>query len=350
MSALPKTDDQKQLEEEFGNLQVAIRPIKTPIESLVPITEEDVKTMQHIDEKYGIKLQGLYPDVILRFVQGYAHEQNRITETCKRLDHYFQIREDYNLDNILGAPLKNEEEYLNAWRCYVYGYDKQGHPIMYDEIASSTPEEIEKTFKDNMELIRQYRLRFLRRLDNVKRIQTQKHNKVIYKHVMVMDMSKFSRQHLYDKVRRIMREIIGDESNLWPNTLYKMYIINAPLAFRLIWKILSNFAHPITVAKIHILGTDFLQTMLEEIEQDQIPKTYGGKGKWEIKLGYAADIPKEKLDCHIHPEYTAYSSLAGFKTFKYVHNCVNKNHDNNNGNKSISSIDGHNINNNNNNN
>jgi len=203
------------------------------------------------------------------------------------------MREDYNLETILNKPLANEEAYMNAWRCYIYGYDKQGHPVLYDEIGSCDITKVEKAFENNIERLRQFRFRFMQRLANGKRIQSDKYNVLIYKHVMVMDCSGFSMAHFGQQYRNLVKEVIGDEQHLFPETLYKLFIINAPLPFRMIWKILSTFIDPITVQKISVLGSSFLDELKQVVPLDQIPKKYGGTGKYEIKNGHVADLPDD---------------------------------------------------------
>ena len=111
-----------------------------------------------------------------------------------------------------------------------------------------------------------------------------------------MDMKHFSRKHLYQQMRHLVADVIDDESNLFPDTLHKMFIINAPLPFRLAWKIISNFVHPITVEKIQILGHDYLKKVTKDIDITQLPPSYKGKGKWKINYGYVADIENELID------------------------------------------------------
>merc|ERR1712129_693677 len=113
---------------------------------------------------------------------------------------------------------------------------------------------------------------------------------------IVMDCKNFYAKALTAKYRNLVQAIMGDESNLWPNSLQKMFIINAPWPFRFAWKIISNFIHPITVAKIEIVGSDFLKAMRKSIDSAQIPKCYGGEGMLAIKMGYAADVDDALID------------------------------------------------------
>ena len=111
-----------------------------------------------------------------------------------------------------------------------------------------------------------------------------------------MDMKNFSRKHLHKHMRHLVAAVIEDESNLFPDTLFRMYILNAPLPFRLAWKIVANFIHPITVEKIQILGPDYLKYITKDIDINQIPPRYNGKGKWKINFGRVADIEDEFIN------------------------------------------------------
>jgi len=240
----------------------------------------------------------------------------REIETFKSIDELLKrgftpslFNEQYDFQQILNSPMaqNEEEESLKAWPVFLYGYDDEGHPVMYDEIGSANPNDLDKCFDGKMRKLKTFRFRVLRRLHNTKRIQTMRYGydgsvnekgglNAITKHVIVMDIKNFHAKSLTAKYRNLVRDIIGDESNLWPNTLEKMYIINAPWPFRFAWKIIQNFIHPITVKKIEILGGDYIDSMKKKIALDQIPKSYGGKGELPIKYGYAADIDNDILD------------------------------------------------------
>jgi len=225
---------------------------------------------------------------------GYAHTKEREKETYMRLDHYLERYNEYKFETILDQPLQNEQQMFKAWKVYTYGYDKQGHPVLYDEVGSAEIKAVEAAFKDDLNLLRRYRFRFHRRLANCKRIQAEKLDTVLFKHTFIMDLSGFSTSHFGSKYRNIIREIIGDEQNIFPETLYVMFLINTPWAFRMIWKILSNFIDPITYEKIKVLGGDYIDEMKKYIDIDQIPTKYKGTGKKPIKLGHCADLPHDR--------------------------------------------------------
>ena len=147
----------------------------------------------------------------------------------------------------------------------------------------------------------------MRRLHNAKRIQNMRYGydlsvndkggvNAIVKHVAVMDMKHFYAKSLTAYYRNLVNDISGDESDLWPNSLEKMFIINAPWSFRAAWSMVKIFLHPVTAAKVAILGSHYTKELLKKIPADQIPKKYGGTGTLPIHYGYSADIEPELLD------------------------------------------------------
>lgn len=270
------------------------RQYEPTVESQQQLTKADLALMEKVKAKYGDRLAPLYPHVIRTFITGYAHTKEREKETYMRIDHYLARHSEYKFDTILDTPLANEQQMFDAWKLYTYGYDKQGHPVLYDEVASCDIKAVEKSFNNDMDLLRRYRFRFHRRLANCKRIQSDRLNSVVFKHTFVMDLSGFSSSHFGSNYRNIVKEIIGDEQNVFPETLYVMFLINTPWAFRLIWSVVSTFIDPITYEKIKVLGSSYLDEMQKYIPIDQIPPKYKGKGKIPIKLGHCSDLPHDR--------------------------------------------------------
>ena len=58
-----------------------------------------------------------------------------------------------------------------------------------------------------------------------------------------------------------------------------LFIINAPWIFQPLWAMIKPWLDPVTKAKFHVLGSNFLPKLLEYIDEDQIPSSLGGKCK-----------------------------------------------------------------------
>ena len=74
--------------------------------------------------------------------------------------------------------------------------------------------------------------------------------------------------------------IIDVGTNYYPESLWKMFLINAPAIFRGIWKIVSPWIDPITRKKIFILGgeKDYMPAFQKaNIPITSIPTYLGGQ-------------------------------------------------------------------------
>jgi hypothetical protein len=116
-----------------------------------------------------------------------------------------------------------------------------------------------------------------------------------------------------------LRSAAAISQNFYPERLGKLYIINAPWGFSSVFNVVKRFLDPVTVAKIHLLGTDYLPKLLEQVPADNLPRSLGGEcnceggcalgdmGPWQDpewvrtpawapKSGDAQDAPAESED------------------------------------------------------
>ena len=66
-------------------------------------------------------------------------------------------------------------------------------------------------------------------------------------------------------------------SDYYPETMGNTFIINAPMVFRGLWKIAKGFLDERTRNKIKVKGGDYVPTLLEFVEEENLPSFLGGK-------------------------------------------------------------------------
>lgn len=64
--------------------------------------------------------------------------------------------------------------------------------------------------------------------------------------------------------------------NYYPERLGKMYIINAPWGFSSVFSVVKGFLDPVTVQKIHVLGSGYQSELLAQVPKENLPKLFGG--------------------------------------------------------------------------
>ncbi|ETO16207.1 hypothetical protein RFI_21148, partial [Reticulomyxa filosa] len=82
----------------------------------------------------------------------------------KQTNEHQETFEKYQFNKITEQEWPEEKDCFEAWPVYIYGKDEQGHPVLYDEIGCSTPNQVEKAFGGDLEKLRKFRFRLMRRL------------------------------------------------------------------------------------------------------------------------------------------------------------------------------------------
>jgi CRAL/TRIO domain len=78
-------------------------------------------------------------------------------------------------------------------------------------------------------------------------------------------------------VRKMVSRITSISQDHYPETMGKMCIINAPMAFRAIWGMVKPMLQPRTINKITILGYKYMDELTKYIAIEHIPEYMGGQ-------------------------------------------------------------------------
>lgn len=65
--------------------------------------------------------------------------------------------------------------------------------------------------------------------------------------------------------------------NYYPERLGRLYIINAPWGFSTVWSAIKGWLDPVTVKKIHILGSGYQAELLSQVPKENLPAEFGGE-------------------------------------------------------------------------
>jgi hypothetical protein len=94
--------------------------------------------------------------------------------------------------------------------------------------------------------------------------------------IVLVDLNGMTMKHLSKKVYGFLKIISGITQEYYPEILHKMFIVNAPKIFTIMWSIIKPWIDKRTKAKISIIGNDFLPQLLEYIDADDLPSFLGG--------------------------------------------------------------------------
>eukprot|EP01084_Bolivina_argentea_P105704 189297_1 len=263
---------------------------------------EMMKYLQKVNDHFGERIKNLVFPLIIERIVHRSVTTNKSAVIISEIEEYLQRYKQYELDTILNINIPNENNLNKVLPMFIYGHNKHGQPIGYDEIASANFTKLFETFSNSaivnddektdethiekvVHLLQLFRFKFLAKLAKCKQEQSMKYNTTIFRHILVMDFKNFSYTNLASNMsnfQNIAKPVIANEQKTFPESAYTTYLINCPFSFKLIWKIVSVWFDPVIKKKIKILGNKYLKEMLKDIDIDQIPKKYGGNGKMEI--------------------------------------------------------------------
>jgi hypothetical protein len=237
--------------------------------------EESVK--EQIGEMLGDKMKQSPDDILLRTIRGYWSYKDQIKDTADGLQQILQWRGEHNVDTLLQREVEYEEEVLASWPSVVYGQDYQGHILNCERLADIDTDKL-----GSMELrhVLLARAKAAEMIELLKKQVSADIGMCRYKHSFIIDLTGLSlSKHFSGKTRELLKPVFGQASANYPESLWKLYVINAPFVFRTVWSIIKMWLDPQTQKKIYILGGK--STYLKELEKsgfplDQIPDWAGG--------------------------------------------------------------------------
>jgi hypothetical protein len=83
--------------------------------------------------------------------------------------------------------------------------------------------------------------------------QSLKRNEIVETITGIVDVKDMSMGQITRDFLAMTRQIADIDSKQYPETMGRIYILNAPMVFPIVWRMVKPWLDPITVAKIFVL-------------------------------------------------------------------------------------------------
>eukprot|EP00258_Populus_trichocarpa_P036957 XP_024452976.1 phosphatidylinositol/phosphatidylcholine transfer protein SFH11 isoform X1 [Populus trichocarpa] len=250
------------------SLRIVLEGVHDPkYEQLVDSLREQLFVEGHLMER-----QTDYHS-LLRFLRMRDFDLSKAKDTFVQ---YLAWREEYGVDEILKEF--KFEEYAEVKKRYPHGYhgvDRNGRPIYIERLGMVDLNALLQA--TTVDRFVRYHVSEQEKTLNIRfpacSIAAKRHIASI---TSILDVKGVGMSNFSKTARSLFMEIQKIDSNYYPEILNRLFIVNAGNGFKMLWKALGAFLDARTLAKIHVLGYNYLSNLLEVIDQSNLPSFLGG--------------------------------------------------------------------------
>ncbi|CAJ1928416.1 unnamed protein product [Sphenostylis stenocarpa] len=172
----------------------------------------------------------------------------------------------------------NFTEYNEVKKCYPHGFhgvDRFGRPVYIERIGM-----VDLNKLGQVTTFERFIKHHVSEQEKTLKLRYPACSLVAKRHVAsttsILDVNGVGMSNFSKPARYLFMEIQKIDSCYYPETLNKLFIINAGSGFRMLWKAVKAFLDVRTVAKIQVLGSNYLSVLLEAVEPSNLPTFLGG--------------------------------------------------------------------------
>jgi len=174
---------------------------------------------------------------------------------------------------------KEKEQISEYYPQYYHKTDKDGRPVYIEHLGKIDLKAMQKITTDER-MLENLVVEYEKLTDPRLPACSRKSGFLLETCCSIMDakgVSLTSAPSVYGYLQRAS----AISQNYYPERLGKLYVINAPWGFSSVFAVVKRFLDPVTVSKIHILGTGYAQELLAQVPSENLPKSLGGSCQCE---------------------------------------------------------------------
>ncbi|CAN6917886.1 unnamed protein product [Brassica oleracea] len=262
---------------------------------VTPLEIEDVHDAEELKSvdafRQALILDELLPEkhddyhMMLRFLKARKFD---LDKTKLMWTEMLRWRKEFGADTVMEEfEFKEIDEVLKYYPQGHHGVDKEGRPVYIERLGQVDSTKLMQV--TSLDRYVNYHVMEFERTFNVKfpacSIAAKKQ---IDQSTTILDVQGVGLKNFNKAARDLVTRLQAVDGNNYPESLNRMFIINAGSGFRMLWSTVKSFLDPKTTAKINasiqnlfasffsVLGNKYQSKLLEIIDESELPEFLGG--------------------------------------------------------------------------